>query len=213
MADHQYVRCVWRNRNSKSRKWCYDSHDRVQYCQLCQTLCEDDGCHRTLYVYCDGACANNGTNYAQAGIGVWFGYDSEHNISTPLPYYENPQTSQRAELYAACEAIEAAFNYRDYEENEYNARTSRYAPAYHRCITIMTDSAYVFNGFHNWIEKWTRNGYINSRGTRVVNADLFQRLYDLKYSEEYDHECLNVVKIDREENEEADELARDGCHQ
>uniref|UniRef100_A0A8C9ESQ9 ribonuclease H n=1 Tax=Pavo cristatus TaxID=9049 RepID=A0A8C9ESQ9_PAVCR len=56
-------------------------------------------------VYTDGCCSGNGRNRARAGIGVYWGPGHPLNISERLP---GRQTNQRAEIHAACKAIEQA---------------------------------------------------------------------------------------------------------
>ena len=61
-----------------------------------------------LYVYTDGACINNGSNNAKAGIGIYFYKDNPLNVSKELIQsdFEYKLTNNVAELQAAIEAIE-----------------------------------------------------------------------------------------------------------
>src|SRR5271154_5390038 len=59
---------------------------------------------RVIGVYIDGACPGNGTPAAKGGYGVYFGSDSQFNVSKPLKETSR-QTSQRAELTAALVAL------------------------------------------------------------------------------------------------------------
>jgi ribonuclease HI len=43
-------------------------------------------------------------------------------------------------------------------------------------VWIMTDSAYVKNSITPWVANWVRNGWKNSRGARVANKSLWERL-------------------------------------
>ena len=56
-----------------------------------------------LYVYTDGACINNGSSNARAGIGIYFSKDNPLNISRELK--GEKVTNNIAELTAAIEAI------------------------------------------------------------------------------------------------------------
>ncbi|XP_075270906.1 ribonuclease H1 isoform X1 [Opisthocomus hoazin] len=56
-------------------------------------------------VYTDGCCSGNGRNRARAGIGVYWGPGHPLNTSERLA---GRQTNQRAEIHAACKAIEQA---------------------------------------------------------------------------------------------------------
>ncbi|KAG9347351.1 hypothetical protein JZ751_004918, partial [Albula glossodonta] len=72
---------------------------------------EDVGNDRFTYmgdavvVYTDGCCTGNGRAGARAGIGVYWGPDHPMNVSDRL---EGRQTNQRAEIQAACKALEQA---------------------------------------------------------------------------------------------------------
>ena len=56
----------------------------------------------THIVYTDGACSNNGKEYARAGYGVYFGENDERNVSES---YTGPQTNNVAELLAIIKAL------------------------------------------------------------------------------------------------------------
>ena len=47
-------------------------------------------------VYTDGACSNNGSRQARAGVGVFFGPQDPRNVSETLE--GSTQTNQRAEM-------------------------------------------------------------------------------------------------------------------
>ena len=57
----------------------------------------------SLYVYTDGACTNNGSSNARAGIGIFFSKDSEFNQSIEL--VGDKLTNNVAELTAIINAI------------------------------------------------------------------------------------------------------------
>nr|XP_025723481.1 ribonuclease H1 isoform X3 [Callorhinus ursinus] len=58
-----------------------------------------------VVVYTDGCCVSNGRRRARAGIGVYWGPGHPLNVGFRLP---GRQTNQRAEIHAACKAIEQA---------------------------------------------------------------------------------------------------------
>ncbi|VFV39331.1 ribonuclease h1-like [Lynx pardinus] len=58
-----------------------------------------------VVVYTDGCCSSNGRRRARAGIGVYWGPGHPLNLGIRLP---GRQTNQRAEIHAACKAIEQA---------------------------------------------------------------------------------------------------------
>jgi ribonuclease HI len=46
-------------------------------------------------------------------------------------------------------------------------------------INVLSDSAYVINGINNmWYDNWRRNGWVTSKGTPVLNKDLWLALID-----------------------------------
>lgn len=55
------------------------------------------------YVYTDGACSNNGSKYAKAGIGIYFGADDSRNTSERVI---GRQTNNSAELTAIIKTYE-----------------------------------------------------------------------------------------------------------
>jgi ribonuclease HI len=151
-------------------------------------------------VYVDGACPGNGQSWARGGYGVFFGPNSDSNVSKPLKD-GTPQTSQRAELMATLVALHQIENFVSYN------------PDYHRLWVILTDSAYVVNSLTNYIYKWRENDYTASSGREVANRDLFERL-DRKLDQmECGRQGIDVLfwKVDRSENQEADGLAKDGA--
>lgn len=74
-------------------------------------------------------------------------------------------------------------------------------------VTIYSDSQFAVSCMNDWIYKWCRNGWLNTRGREVVNRDLIERashLDDLVA----DLGSIDYVWIRREDNETADELCR-----
>lgn len=61
---------------------------------------------RTIVIYTDGACTNNGKASAKAGVGVFFGPDDELNVSEKLS--GETQTNQRAEQTGVLRAMQLA---------------------------------------------------------------------------------------------------------
>lgn len=74
-------------------------------------------------------------------------------------------------------------------------------------VTICTDSQYLAQAFNaNWLKGWQKNGWINSKGEPVKNADLWKKLlllvakHDVKWSWVRGHN-------EHPENERCDKLA------
>ncbi|XP_074059358.1 ribonuclease H1-like [Macrotis lagotis] len=106
-------------------------------------------------VYIDGCCSSNGKRKARAGIGVYWGPGHPLNIGERLP---GRQTNQRAEIHAACKAIEQAKN----------QNISK--------LVLYTDSMFTINGITNWVKDWKKNGWKTSTGKDVINKEDFIKL-------------------------------------
>ncbi|NXC39181.1 RNH1 Ribonuclease, partial [Penelope pileata] len=140
-------------------------------------------------VYTDGCCSGNGRNRARAGIGVYWGPGHPLNISERLP---GRQTNQRAEIHAACKAIEQA--------KSQNIKK----------LIIYTDSKFTINGITSWVDNWKTNGWRTSSGGSVINKEDFQRLDDL--SKGIEIQWMHIPgHAGFQGNEEADRLAREGA--
>ncbi|XP_062064893.1 ribonuclease H1 isoform X2 [Lepus europaeus] len=111
-----------------------------------------------VVVYTDGCCSSNGRRRARAGIGVYWGPGHPLNLSIRLP---GRQTNQRAEIHAACKAIEQAK-----------------AQNIHKLV-LYTDSMFTINGITNWVEGWKKNGWRTSTGKEVINKEDFMQLESL----------------------------------
>ncbi|KAJ8274980.1 hypothetical protein COCON_G00096050 [Conger conger] len=142
-----------------------------------------------VVVYTDGCCSNNGNHGARAGIGVYWGPDHPMNVSDRL---HGRQSNQRAELMAACKALEQA---RD--ENI-------------KKLVLYTDSKFTINGITSWVKSWKANGWKRASGGEIINKDDFEKLDKLNQE-------LNVVWLHipghagYKGNEEADRLSREGA--
>ncbi|KFZ67616.1 Ribonuclease H1, partial [Podiceps cristatus] len=140
-------------------------------------------------VYTDGCCSGNGRNRARAGIGVYWGPGHPLNTSERLP---GRQTNQRAEIYAACKAIEQA--------KSQNIKK----------LIIYTDSKFTINGITSWIDNWKTNGWRTSSGGSVINKEDFERLDYL--SKGIEIQWMHIPGHSGfQGNEEADRLAREGA--
>ncbi|XP_042299967.1 ribonuclease H1 isoform X2 [Sceloporus undulatus] len=109
-------------------------------------------------VYTDGCCSSNGRRKARAGTGVYWGPGHPLNSSERLP---GRQTNQRAEIHAACKAVEQA--------KSQNIKK----------LVIYTDSKFTINGMTSWVPNWQANGWKTSTGKEVINKEDFERLAKL----------------------------------
>ncbi|KAF8066717.1 ribonuclease H-like domain-containing protein [Lyophyllum atratum] len=152
---------------------------------------------RSIIVFIDGACLDNGSPAARASVGAFFGPASPHNISELLPHSE-PQTSQRAEIHAALRALQVA---QDAVGDDFSV--SR--------IVLASDSAYVVKSMTQWVFTWRKNGWKNSDGGALVNGDTLKELDSMIEDMAEDGLEVEFWAIPREENVEADRLASSAC--
>ena len=111
----------------------------------------------TLYVYTDGACINNGSDNARAGIGIYFSKDNPLNVSRELEY-DKKLTNNIAELVAAIEAIEII----------------KSSPIENKII--ITDSEYIIKCATNYGKKLEANKWKTSNDKIPPNLDLVKKL-------------------------------------
>ena len=141
-----------------------------------------------LFAYTDGACSGKP---GPGGWGVLLQAKQADQVikERKLCGGEADTTNNRMELLAAITALETL------------ERPST--------ITIVTDSAYVKNGVTGWIYGWKRNGWKTSNKKPVKNIELWQRLDS---AQERHTVTWQWVKghAGHPENEQADELARQG---
>lgn len=113
------------------------------------------------YVYTDGACKNNGKENALAGYGIFFRTGALNNVKIwsylPDSTHEGvkmKQTNNRAEIYAAIDALETYY--------------------YYKCIgdlTLIVDNELTLNIAMKWIDNWAKYDKIKER----KNPDLLYR--------------------------------------
>lgn len=137
----------------------------------------------SVIVYSDGACSGN------PGPGGWGAILISGKHRKELSGGEVLTTNNRMELLAAISALEALKKPSEVE--------------------LFTDSVYVKNGITAWIHGWKRNGWRTADKKPVKNADLWQRLDDLRLKHSVEWRWLKG-HAGHAENERADELAREG---
>jgi ribonuclease HI len=134
-------------------------------------------------IWSDGACSGNPGPGGWGAILEWNGHRKE------LKGGEANTTNNRMELTAAIHALSALK-----------------APS---AVDFHTDSQYLRGGVTGWIKGWKRNGWRTSDRKPVKNIDLWQKLdalaaqHDVKWHWVKGHSG-------HDENERADELAREG---
>ncbi|KAI7763223.1 hypothetical protein LZL87_013035 [Fusarium oxysporum] len=157
----------------------------------------------SFLIYTDGACLGNGQVEPKAGWASVFGpLEQNTNASVnerleyqgPLGDSAHPN-SNRAEL----RAITGALRYRNWESEGFTT------------LVLATDSEYVVKGATEWIRAWLRKGWRKSDGAVVSNLDMWQVfLGEVERWDEYGVK-IQLWKIPREWNTEADRLAKEGA--
>ena len=136
-----------------------------------------------VVIHTDGACSGN------PGPGGWGVILQSGPHRKELSGGELQTTNNRMELTAAIEALEALK-----------------APSE---VELYTDSHYLRGGITSWIRSWKRNGWRTADKKPVKNAELWERL---DKATERHKVRWHWVRGHRghDENERADELARQG---
>ena len=124
---------------------------------------------RIIVVDIDGACHDNGKTTARASYGVFYGLHNRMNRGEAF-VDANSATSQRAELKAACVALQSVLN---------NSRTRPMPTAKPQLLVVRSDSQYLVSGITSWIHTWRRNGWKTVEGAPVANTDLWHELVAL----------------------------------
>ncbi|WP_029075746.1 ribonuclease HI [Kaistia adipata] len=138
---------------------------------------------KRIAIWTDGACSGN------PGPGGWGAVLIAGEHEKDLKGGEADTTNNRMELTAAIEALDAL------------KRPS--------IVDLHTDSQYVKGGITGWIHGWKRNGWKTADKKPVKNVDLWQRLDTALQRHKV---TWHWVKghAGNEENERADQLAREG---
>ena len=137
----------------------------------------------TIVIYTDGACSGNPGPGGWGAILIWGDHRKELFGGEPVT------TNNRMELFAAIAALDALKR--------------------HSKVELHTDSNYVKNGITQWIHGWKRNGWRTADKKPVKNAELWQRLEEIRNRHAVDWRWVKG-HAGHQENERADELAREG---
>tara|TARA_A100001015_G_scaffold316529_1_gene431039 strand:+ start:4832 stop:5470 length:639 start_codon:yes stop_codon:yes gene_type:complete len=145
----------------------------------------------SFIAYTDGACKNNGSKKAKAGIGIHFSEMNKikiNDISERLIY--KTQTNNAAELTAILKCLEKCL--------EYNINKKIY---------IYTDSDYSMKCITLWYPEWIKKGnYEDRKNIDILHkiSSIYKRL-DVEFIHIRAHTGLN--DIHSKGNEMADRLA------
>lgn len=137
---------------------------------------------KEVIIYTDGACSGN------PGPGGWAAVLIYNGNRKEISGGAEETTNNRMELTAAIEALKALKE---------------------PCkVKVYSDSAYLVNAFNQgWIERWQKNGWVNSKKEKVENSDLWQELIELTAVHEVEWHKIKGHGGDAL-NERCDELAR-----
>lgn len=147
------------------------------------------------YVYTDGACSNNGSKKALAGIGIFFGLNDIRNVSKRI---SGKQTNNTAELGAIIET------YKIIESDVILGKK----------ITIVSDSEYAIKCATNYGEKCSKKNYMKKKGVDIPNKELVKCAYETykdKHNIKFIHCKAHTGKTDKHSigNDGADKLANE----
>jgi ribonuclease HI len=136
-----------------------------------------------VVIHTDGACSGN------PGPGGWGAILESGPHRKELKGGERLTTNNRMELTAAIEALEALK-----------------APSE---VDLYTDSNYLRGGITSWIKGWKKNGWRTADRKPVKNAELWERLEKASLPHAIRWHWVKG-HVGHDENERADELAREG---
>jgi ribonuclease HI len=142
--------------------------------------------NKTINVYTDGACTNNGKPDARAGFGIWFGDNDERNTSES---FTGPQTNNRAELLAIIKALTIL---RDEIEQG-------------QPIIIYSDSSYSIRCCTTYGEKMSKKGWETNRQLVEVAYNFVKKYNNIQFKHIRAHTGLEDEHSIG--NEHADRLA------
>ena len=136
-----------------------------------------------VVIHTDGGCSGN------PGPGGWGAILEAGSHRKEIKGGETETTNNRMEMTAAIEALEALKGPSD--------------------VDLYTDSSYLRGGITSWIKNWKKNGWRTAARKPVKNVELWQRL---EQAEERHTVRWHWLKghVGHDENERADELAREG---
>lgn len=142
---------------------------------------------KKITIYTDGACSGN------PGPGGWGAVLLYGNRIKEISGGEDNTTNQRMELTAVVEALRAL-------------KVTGWD------VVVHSDSAYIVNAFReDWIGRWQKNGWKNSKKEDVANQDLWKTLLALMSKNRVKIEKVKGHSGDRW-NERCDELARNAIN-
>uniref|UniRef100_A0A915EHL1 ribonuclease H n=1 Tax=Ditylenchus dipsaci TaxID=166011 RepID=A0A915EHL1_9BILA len=124
----------------------------------------------TATVYVHGVCSHNGYHDANAGYGIFWGYEHENNVAGPLLGYQtNNLAVLKAVLVAMLQALESG----------------------HTRLVLRTNSRYIYKHIKNDVYRWAQNNWRKTNGKPLKNVDMLQEYIHL--ANKFAKNCLNFV--------------------
>lgn len=182
---------------------------------------DEMGTQRSLIVYTDGSCLNNGANGATCGIGVFFQENSKFNVSVPLFMESGARAiNQKAELHAIICAMQIVRLHVVPERHNHieQVGVGRGEGAKRNIaglrLVIATDSSYAVECMVKHLPEWRWDSrmmlYVKKDGKTAENSQVFNRIVN-------EVDALAGVGVQvvwyhvlRQEISQADRLARAG---
>ncbi|XP_065218596.1 uncharacterized protein LOC135844359 [Planococcus citri] len=115
-----------------------------------------------VWVSIDGACANNGSDDAIAGIGICWHPEGKQNVSERIKHENYTPTNNLAEAIALLTAMKIAIK----------QGITR--------LHIISDSRYLTSAVNDTFSKWTDNDWKNSAKKPVHHQEIFKEIIQLK---------------------------------
>ncbi|XP_065221385.1 uncharacterized protein LOC135846306 [Planococcus citri] len=143
-----------------------------------------------VWVAVDGACSQNGTDEAIAGIGISWTPSGDFNISERVVHPDYKNSNNLAEVIALIKAMEIAL------KNEVEK------------LKVFSDSNYLVTAVNHNSKRWIENNWKNSNKKPVHHKAAFQQVIELsKKFKEFELRHVRARKYDHN-NFVADKLAR-----
>lgn len=146
-----------------------------------------------IFIAVGALCTPPGSKDPKNAIGVFFGRDSLFNVGECV---EDTKTYiARTQLHACRRALQEALD----------LKMSAFPDL--EGVVIKTDSDYIVRHMTECITKWRQNGFVNSKGTYVADADVFNQIDILTGHLNVQGVEVLFWRVGRLENAEADALA------
>ena len=117
-------------------------------------------------IYTDGGCIGNKRGAGCPGAYAYIVFDSAQSEVLHGSGKREDTTNNQMELLAA---IAGAKRLRDYANNFHGISRKH-------SVTMHTDSKYLSDNFHDYLQDWKENGWRKSNGQPVINIEYWKKL-------------------------------------